>query len=282
MGLPDRMGKQPMTFMSLPLELRQRIYGLALRSNFNQQIYWPVVGIRVIADYHLDIALPLTSTRIRAEIIEYYKDTVYTRLYPQGIFTPGEYSEKPVLQYGTVNLSPAPCMPRVTNIKRWCLHLVDPFLGYDHYHRNSALSWIKHFDGIAWVLAASAHPSPILIIQIPCLCASTNPSNLKRYSTSTAWMNTFSPLFERLLKLPLRSTFHLVPTRQLVFPPCPLRKCKALASLIEDLRKSMGDQTTATVDQLTTLRVGNITVNSITEYRRSASQRTPTQYDDGH
>ncbi|KAL8728832.1 MAG: hypothetical protein Q9166_005149 [cf. Caloplaca sp. 2 TL-2023] len=239
---------QRKTFFDLPLEIRQQIYGLAFQRNFSPtRKFYPFKYIEVISDHRLPMALLLANRDVHAETLQYYLDTVYTRLYivKPCIFTGPETS----------------LILLATNVKRWCLHLNHSW----HDSPDDIQYPILH--SIFQILAWGAHTIRTVVIQIPCLCSKPG-TTMKDCYTLHMWKDTFFPLFTRLSDIRLNGAVHIVPTRKPAFPPCPLRKCKALATLFETTQKPSTQGSFHGIHQsCPKFKADKITFNEITRAR---------------
>ncbi|KAI4113311.1 MAG: hypothetical protein LQ345_005682 [Seirophora villosa] len=127
-------------------------------------------------------------------------------------------------------------------IRRWRIRLLFPF---SRINFETLL-----MDATIYMLSRNAATIRAVEFTVPCLCAEvfsygfgdseslqTEPSPL---NTVEDWTVKFPPLLDMLAQLQFRhGTVSFSFARRELYPPCPLRRCKALASRLEYLKTAM-------------------------------------------
>ncbi|KAL8685383.1 MAG: hypothetical protein Q9218_007794, partial [Villophora microphyllina] len=238
--------RSPISFFHLPRELRDKIY----ESSFvpTHQInpnYWHYI---VYTDHALPITLLLTNKLMNMEATDKYYHIVFARFNITNVaplcwekeFYVRRLFQEPWTKRAVV-------APAAGKIRHWCLHL-SRLWQYEEHRKNRQN---KRIDGIVSQLQKSANIR-LLVISIPCLCSQDYEGHGDRKAkyTMQTWTKIILPVLQRFSTLHIGGVVYFVPCRMDGFPPCPLRKCKALVDLLDDIANTMeGRTSTATANQ---------------------------------
>ncbi|KAL8895127.1 MAG: hypothetical protein Q9207_008294, partial [Kuettlingeria erythrocarpa] len=214
----DSTPMEPTSFMTLSLELRLNIYDYALEAGkpnhpSNWSTLFSIGNIPVVPDKKMSIALLLASKQISLEASQrYWSTTTYQLpiqhfelrlLFVWTIITPGYRDDSPLVSKE------------------------DRLLLYD------AL--------VSMLWKISSIQSFKLVI--PCLCNRTYGWDDPRL-TPDAWSSILLPILQPLLShLRIKRSVAFVPTSQEWFPPCPLRRCKALVQNLQGVKSTVEGDT---------------------------------------
>lgn len=230
--VPTSLPRKPsLTLFDLPLEIRRKIYSYSLvdRAESINSLFF----VHIAKEKVLPRVFSATNRRLSSEISQYFFDTTVFHVYASPYITPtvGVKDRTTLTNALRKYLDDFAQLP----VKRWHVWLL--FL-WQHYH-------FILLDAICLLIWQRERTIQQLTIRIPCLCSPGEFGTHSYYNMHTlaTWLSDFPPLLDRLNRIRLMGKVTFVPSRQQGFPPCPLRRCKALADHLQYLKTTMEGNT---------------------------------------
>ncbi|KAL8923890.1 MAG: hypothetical protein Q9208_004326 [Pyrenodesmia sp. 3 TL-2023] len=244
----EPVSREPTSFMILPPELRQKIYNYTFRPGFSYSRSTHGEGstlgkLWVHIRQGIPIPLLLTSKHLYQEVSQYYWSTTTFLINTQWYESPKEYTDSQCAQMKHLQdiFTPVCKLPvqlwETRLLFGWIIPITDYDYGYDYYDEwGNEQKRLLH-DALLWMLSKQTATIRHLQLIIPCLCSRAYGWERSERLTPETWSSNFVPILQPLLsQLRIEGTLTFVPTCQESFPPCPLKKCKALVDYLKDVK----------------------------------------------